>query len=157
MNIIVRYAEREELERVNEIRKMVSEVHVNGRPDIFRPGFCEELKDAVYQKFDSEDSDVIVALIDKTICGFEVVDYIDKPINPYSFARKYLHIEEFGVHEDYRRMGVATALVEFAKQEAAKKGYSRIELDMWEFNEGALKFYESVGFKTYRRYLELDI
>ena len=28
---------------------------------------------------------------------------------------------------------------------------------MWEFNEGALKFYESVGFRTYRRYMEQDI
>lgn len=28
------------------------------------------------------------------------------------------------------------------------------KVDVWEFNEGALEFYESVGFKTYRRYME---
>ena len=27
---------------------------------------------------------------------------------------------------------------------------------MWEFNEGALKFYESIGFTTYRRYMEYE-
>lgn len=32
-----------------------------------------------------------------------------------------------------------------------------IELKMWEFNEEALKFYESVGFTTYRRYTELKL
>ena len=31
MNIRVRYARRDELERVNELREMVNEVHVNGR------------------------------------------------------------------------------------------------------------------------------
>lgn len=30
----------------------------------------------------------------------------------------------------------------------------REELDMWEFNDGALAFYESAGLKTYRRYRE---
>ena len=28
---------------------------------------------------------------------------------------------------------------------------------MWEFNRDALAFYEAVGFKTYRRYLELPV
>ena len=40
MEITVRYADRAELPRVNELRKMVNELHANGRPDIFRPGFC---------------------------------------------------------------------------------------------------------------------
>ena len=28
---------------------------------------------------------------------------------------------------------------------------------MWEFNESALRFYEAIGFRTFRRYLELDL
>lgn len=35
-NLVIRYAKREELESVNKIREQVNEVHVNGRPDIFR-------------------------------------------------------------------------------------------------------------------------
>ena len=49
MEITVRYADRAELPRVNELRKMVNELHANGRPDIFRPGFCAELQQHVYQ------------------------------------------------------------------------------------------------------------
>ena len=48
----------------------------------------------------------------------------------------------------------ALAIIDFAKIEAKKNGFVRIELDMWEFNDGALAFYESVGFKTFRRYME---
>ena len=51
MSITVRTAKRNELECVNELRKMVNEIHVNGRPDVFRQGFCDELRQHVYDKF----------------------------------------------------------------------------------------------------------
>ena len=37
----------------------------------------------------------------------------------------------------------------------ARRGFTRIELDLWEFNRDALKFYEAAGFSTYRRHMEL--
>ena len=43
------------------------------------------------------------------------------------------------------------------QQEAKNMGFDRLELDVWEFNEGAMKFYDSVGFKTYREYKEMNI
>ena len=67
---VVRYAGRSELCRINELRAMVNELHVNGRPDIFRSGFTDELKSYLYQKFDSESSDVIAALSFYESVGF---------------------------------------------------------------------------------------
>ena len=69
--------------------------------------------------------------------------------------RDFLDIDEFCVDEGHRRQGIATALVDFVKAYAREKGFSRIELNMWEFNRGALAFYEAAGFTTYRRYLEM--
>ena len=46
-DIIVRYAKEDDLCRVNELRADVNELHVNGRPDIFRSGFCNELQKRV--------------------------------------------------------------------------------------------------------------
>lgn len=60
----VRYAELSELPRVNELRMMVSGLHAEGRPDIFRVGFCEELQHRVYQAFESSGADVIVACVE---------------------------------------------------------------------------------------------
>ena len=151
---MVRYATREALERVNEIRKIVNEVHCNGRPDIFRGGFCKELQEFIYTLWESDNSDVIVAIRDGEICGFACVDYVEKPESPYNLARRFYHINEFGVDTKYRRQGVATELFDFIKEEATDKNFDKIELDMWEFNDIALKFYESVGFVTYRRFME---
>lgn len=151
---MVRYANREELGRVNELRKMVNEVHCNGRPDIFKDGFCNELQEFIFTLWENDNSDIIVAIRNDEVCGFACVDYVEKPASPFSLARRFYHINEFGVDEKYRRQGVATELFEFIKKEATEKNFDKIELDMWEFNDGALDFYESVGFTTYRRFME---
>ncbi len=150
----VRYAKREELESVNKIRKQVNEVHVKGRPDVFREDGWQVIEPLVYKRFDEESSGVIVAAIEEEIVGFAVVQYIVRPESPFKKEQKFFHIEEFGVDENHRRKGIATALINFAKADAKERGFHRVELDMWEFNAGALAFYESVGFRTMRRYME---
>lgn len=157
MSVIVRTAKKNELDCINELRKMVNELHVNGRPDVFRQGFCEELKQYVYNKYDDPNSDVLAAIMNNVICGYAIVEYIERPQSPYNNSRKFYHIEEFGVDENARRKGVATALIDFMKKDALTRGYKKIELNMWEFNDGALTFYEKVGFRTYRRYLDMDL
>jgi len=154
---MVRYAKREDLPRVNELRKQVNDLHVEGRPDIFKPGFDQEMQDLLYKIFESDNMNVIVAERGGVICGFACVQYVHKPESPYSFARHFYDVDEFCVDKAYRRQGVATELIDFIRQEAKTKGFDRVELNMWEFNEGARAFYEAVGFTTYRRYMEMEI
>lgn len=153
--VAVRPAAYEELARINEIRRYVNDVHVTGRPDTFRPGFCEALEQVLYKRFEMENWSILAAVLDGKICGFATVEYLDRPESPYNLARKMYHVEEFGVAPAFHRRGVATALVEYMKRDALRRGYQRIELDMWEFNRGALAFYENAGFTTYRRFMEL--
>ena len=89
--------------------------------------------------------------------GFASVEYQDRPESPYCKARRLYHVEEFGVDPTRRRQGVATALVAYMKQDAARRGFPRIELDVWEFNRGAVRFYEAAGFETYRRHMEINL
>lgn len=157
MEITVRKAKRSELEQINQLRKTVNTLHVNGRPDIFREGFCEQLQQHVYACFEEEEFDVLAAAMAGEICGYAIVKYVEKPLSPYNNARRIYQVEEFGVAEQARRRGVATALMDYMRQDAIAKGYDRIELDVWEFNENARAFYEAVGFQTYRRYLEMPL
>lgn len=124
-NLIVRYAKREELEFVNKIRKQVNEVHVKGCPDIFRKDGWQFIEPFIYTRFGEENSGVIVAAIGEEIVGFAVAQYTTKPESPYNKERKYLHIEEFGVDENHRRRGIATAIIDFAKEDAQKRGLKK--------------------------------
>ena len=151
----VRFAKENELDHINELRKQVNDLHVKGKPDVFKPGFSDELRDFINVIWNDTEQEIVVAVTDGTICGFAIIHHINKPENPFMKERDFLDIDEFCVDEAYRRKGVATDLITFIKGYAKEKGFHRIELNMWEFNRGALAFYESVGFETYRRYMEI--
>ena len=155
MSIIVRPALTEELPRVNEMRAQVNRLHCEGRPDIFRPGFCDALQACVHEA--SDRGGLLVALLDGEIAGYAMIGYVDRPETPYNLARRFLHVEEFGVDEHCRRRGVATALVDYMKRDSRTQRVDRIELDVWEFNESARRFYEAAGFQVFRRFLELPL
>ena len=73
------------------------------------------------------------------------------------YVRDYLDIDEFGVDENSRRQGAASAMIRFIRDWAKEQGFGRLELNMWTFNRGALAFYEAAGFETYRRYMEMPL
>ena len=91
------------------------------------------------------------------VCGFAVLHHIVKPETPFMMVRDFLDVDEFGVDEAHRREGVGAELMAFVRDWAKEQGFHRLELNMWEFNEGALAFYEALGFTTYRRYMEIMI
>ncbi|MBS7229088.1 MAG: GNAT family N-acetyltransferase [Eubacteriales bacterium] len=155
--LTVRLAERNELEQVNVLRGQVNRLHSDARPDMFKAGFCDELKEYVYAFFDAEGRYVVVAECGGSICGFAMVERIVKPESPYRPRIEFMHIQEFGVDPAYRRMGAATRLIGFIKGMARAAAIDRIELDVWEFNKGAIEFYNAVGFDVCREYMELKL
>lgn len=155
--MVIRFAKEDELERINVLRKQVNDLHVEGKPDVFKPGFNEELQNYVYYIFKDPEQKIVVADKDGEICGFAILHHIYKPENPFMKVRDFLDIDEFCVDENHRREGIATAMVEFIKNFAKEQGYHRLELNMWEFNQDALAFYEVAGFETFRRYMEMFI
>ena len=153
----IRFAKEDELDRINELRKQVNDVHVEGKPEVFKPGFGPELRDYIHEIWNDPEKEIIVADKDGKICGFAILNHINRPENPFMKERDFLDVDEFCVDEACRRQGIASELIGFIKKHAKKRGFSRIELNMWEFNQGALAFYEAAGFETYRGYMEMKI
>ena len=153
----VRFAREDELDRVNELRRQVNELHVKGKPEVFKPGFGDELRDYIHAIWEDPDKEIVVAESEGRVVGFAVLNHIVRPENPYMYERDYLDIDEFGVDEACRRQGAASAMIRFIRDYAKEKGYRRLELNMWEFNRGALAFYEAAGFETFRRYMEIHL
>ena len=150
----IREAQKEDKGAVNELRKQLKLLHAAGRPDFFTNDFSSEAADYVDVLLMQENVKILVAEKDSDMVGFACVEYIDRPATPYRVAFKYCHIMEFGVDARYRRQGIGRALFEAIKAQAREKGVQRLDLGVWEFNEDAIKFYESVGFKSYKRQME---
>lgn len=152
--MIVREAREGDKQAVNELRRQIKLVHAAGRPDFFSADFNEESAAYLDILLRQENVEVLVAEQDSSIVGLACIEYIDRPATPYRVSFSYCHIMEFGVDERYRRQGIGTALFDAIKARAAERGFRRIDLGMWEFNEDALKFYEAMGFHTYKRQME---
>ena len=154
---MVRLATEKDIEKINDLRRQVNELHVKGRPDVFKAGFGQELQDFAYTLMNGENSDILVVERDGVICGMACVDYVCKPETPYGMARQFYHVQEIAVDEVFRRQGVARELFEFMKADAEKRSLSKIELDVWAFNESAIEFYEAIGFKETRIWMEYKL
>ena len=90
---MVRFAEEKDFDKVNELRKQVNDIHVEGRPDVFKAGFGEEIRDLAKAIMNGENSDIIVAEREGEICGMACVDYVNKPETPYGKARSFYHVQ----------------------------------------------------------------
>lgn len=154
-DITVRVAREEDLLRINELRKEVNDLHVEGKPDTFKPGFPPELRDYIFEIFRDPGKKIVAAELNGKICGFAVLNHIVRPETPFMYVRDFLDVDEFGVDHEFRRQGVAAAMICFIRDYAKAQGFRKLELNMWEFNRGALAFYEAAGFATYRRYMEM--
>ena len=153
---MIRLGKPEDAERVNALRRQVNDLHVQGRPDLCKPGFGPELQAHVMPYLNGENGYAAVDERDGRIVGMVMADYIDRPEGPYSYARRYVQVAEICVDSACRGQGIGAALLDYVKKDAREKGFSRVELDVWDFND-ALGFYEAEGFRVYRRYLEFTL
>lgn len=155
---MIRLAKEEDLKVVNAIRKEVFDLHVKGRPDIFQPNWAEKEQMEYLKTFLSDDNLLLyVCERQKIILGYAMIEKKEKFESVYSKHRKWCEIGDFGVKETERGKGVGTELFDFIKREIKSLGYQRLELNVWEFNQSAIHFYEKNGFEISRRFLQCDL
>ena len=75
----------------------------------------------------------------------------ETPNIPIMVPRRYAVIENLVVMKRFRRSGVGQSLVKRAEQWAMNKNVIQVELNVWEFNKGAIAFYEKLGYRTASR------
>jgi ribosomal protein S18 acetylase RimI-like enzyme len=84
------------------------------------------------------------------VAGFVRITLRDRP--PPFLRSRIAVVEEIVVGVDHHRSGIGKRLMTTAGEWAISQGATEIWLDVWEFNEGAISFYESLGFEhTIRR------
>jgi len=91
---------------------------------------------------------VFVAEADGQMIGAVHLVIRETPDIPILVPRRYAMIDNLIVRQAFRRSGVGKALMEQAQRWARQKGAQQIELNVWEFNESAIAFYKTLGYKT---------
>ena len=153
---MIRLAVKNDIEKVNILRKQVNDLHVKGEPQIFK-GFTNELKEYVNNFIQDENKMLLVFEDGGKIISYAMLEILEKPETSYRFATKFLEIHEIGVDLNCHSKGIGQQMMEKIKQIAKEKDLNQIQLDCWSFNQKALKFYDKQEFKKYREYFRLFI
>ena len=154
MKFHIREASQKDYKGISEVFEEVDSLHRKALPHIFRepdrPARTEEFISSVIS---DENATLFVAETNSQIIGLVQVVIRKTPPIPIMVPRRYAVLENLGVRDGYRHLGVGASLLERARQWALGKEVSQIESNVWEFNEEAIAFYEKQGYTTARRWI----
>jgi ribosomal protein S18 acetylase RimI-like enzyme len=144
----VRRATRDDFEALLHLFAQVDNIHRDAVPSLFGGGIDrrEMIRSALY----SEELRFFVAASSEGLAGFALVAIEDRA-HPMLVPDRYGHVMDIVVDSAFRRHGVGTLLLDACEGWARAEGASHLELTVFEFNEGARRFYEKHGFSTQSR------
>ena len=136
------------------------EFHVRGVPDRLRVPERydeEELSSIVRSTINGESSSILVLEDRGHIRGLAEIYVKDDEAGSLVAGRRYGYLQSLLVADDHRRRGWGSALLHEAEEWARQQGAEEVRLDIWEFGEGPLGFYEESGYRTLRREMVRDL
>lgn len=157
-DISTRLATMEDYEGICRLMTQVDEVHVDLLPDVFQssPGPARP-KEPIAHFVENEDADIILALRGTEIIGLLDLEKSAHPPYPMFRQHEYAMIDNLVVDTKHRGQGVASLLIQVAKQWACAKGLGFLQTTVWVANVGAKQFYEKHGFGTLSQRIELAL
>jgi ribosomal-protein-alanine N-acetyltransferase len=157
--VTVRLAKLEDMETLCNLYIEFHQFHVRGVPDRLvslekmDSNQVDELRRNIEKIINGKDSEIMIAQNSNKVIGLgEIYLRKDNP-HPAKVSCTYGHLQSLVVTEASRQYGVGKILVEVAEKWAKEKGAAEMRLDIWEFREGPLRFYEKLGYRTLRRNL----
>ena len=154
----IKEATKEDIEQIISLLQQVSELHYINRTDIFRRKSKNDIKEYTIEILENNEKKIIVAIDEMLkIYGVSIFKVKEGKCHINLKSSRILWIEEICVDEKCRKNGIGKMLMLEAENVAEKLNCKRIELNCWEFNETAIKFYEEIGMETQRRIMEKKI
>lgn len=150
----IRFAAAQDVLGILELLRQVGHVHHEGRPDIFRSDAQKYGPSQVLALLNSSKTPIFVAVEEEKVVGYcfcKVKAYENESV---VYDHTELYIDDLCVDENCRGRHIGTALYNEVLRYAKMRGCHNITLNVWSFNESALKFYESLGMKPQRLFME---
>ena len=133
--------------RLARLLTIVQQLHADALPAWFKRPEDDLFGQAdIEERFHDPSYAYLLARYDGHDAGFALYQEMKRPDNPYTYNLHHFIIDQICVHPDYRRRGIARALVHQIRQIAQEAGATGIQLSIWAFNEGSQAFFLSEGF-----------
>jgi ribosomal protein S18 acetylase RimI-like enzyme len=145
----IRRAGRDDAELLARLVEPVHTLHVEAHPDFFKPyAFTPELVGDYRERLADPSCYIFIAEADGEAVGYVAAEVLERPDNPYTYAMRFILVDQISVSPAWRSQGYGEALMRRVSELARSLGIGRVSLNVWGFNPRAIAFYERLGFRT---------
>jgi ribosomal protein S18 acetylase RimI-like enzyme len=155
MNIQIRRAAVKDYEAVCALYEEIDALHRTHLPQLFQKTNGPAREREYFQGLLADENvGFFVAEINGALVGFVHAFVRDAPDIPIFTPRRYAVVDCIVVKAEQQKNGFGRLLMAHMEAWAADKGAGSIELNVYEFNQGAVSFYEGLGYQTLSRKLK---
>ena len=149
MNFSVRVARREDVPSLEHLIDQIVAFHHREAPTHFKdPG---RLSSAGYLEERLADPDSVVLIAERNHSHVGVAVAVIREVPPILRPSRVVLVENLAVDDKFRRTGVGRKLIEAALVWARAQDVTELDINVYEFNVDAIRFYEALGFETVSR------
>lgn len=150
MNITIREAQFEDAALLAELNAAVQKHHADEKPERYKIPVANNLAlIAIFDKhLQSEDTFLHIVEVDSEAVAYILCKIIEREDNPFTPAFKILEVDQISVNESHRGRGIGEMLMKKAIELAKEHEVDYMALGVLAFNEGAIRFYERLGFEV---------
>jgi GNAT superfamily N-acetyltransferase len=156
-DITIREAKITDYECVNALFTEELAFHIEIEPELFKMPECVMTMDWFRDLLRKVNTIMYIAEVDGKAAGLIQVMVGDSPNDPIFRKRRYTHIEDIVVAQEYQHRGVGRELMQAAHMWAKAQGALAVELWVWQTNERAIQFYKHLGYTTKRLSMEISV
>jgi len=136
----------------------VDSLHRDSLPSIFRrPLGVVRDKDYLLGLMVDKTTLLLVAEVNEKLVGIAHAIIRESPPIPVFVSRRYAIIDSIIVNKAMRHQGIGHLLADKVDEWAKSQGATSVELNVYEFNKDALKFYETLGYSTLSRKMSKSV
>jgi diamine N-acetyltransferase len=156
MQTLIREATKNDYDAVHRIQRQVHEMHTKKRPDHYQMADTTLDRQYFNSLIDGENTKVFILEEDQPL-AYTILTVKDPVERPILIPKKVVYMDDFGVDQAFRGKGLGKRFFGEVVEYAKTIGADSLELGVWEFNEDAIKFYESMNLKTKSRLMEIRL
>lgn len=133
----------------------IARIHHKGRPDLFKPSSSKYNEEQVAAMINDSRHAVFVAEdLQGRLCGYIFCKFHQEEEGRVTRARRFLYIDDLYVDESQRGRHIGVQLLDRAIEAAREQECAHVELNVWNFNQSAVRFYEAQGFDCRKLLME---
>ena len=151
---MIRRATTEDIRDIDELLSQVLEIHHQGRSDLFKAGTRKYTDSQLKEIIADDNKPIFVYVEDGKLLGYAFCIFQQHSDDNILTDVRTLYIDDLVVRQGSRGRGIGRKLYEHVQNHARENGCYNLTLNVWAFNEKARNFYDSLGLKPQKIYLE---